>query len=104
MSPRRSSRASASQFAPRSGKPSEAIGCDVESSDENNHRNFTDGGAQNTPKAELETLMKSGRRASNPRPSAWEANALPLSYARKSLFQLIFRPAQTLYSATFRDS
>ncbi len=24
----------------------------------------------------------SGQRGSNPRPSAWEANALPLSYAR----------------------
>ncbi len=28
---------------------------------------------------------KSGKRGSNPRPSAWEADALPLSYSRKSL-------------------
>ena len=27
-------------------------------------------------------LETSGKRGSNPRPSAWEANALPLSYCR----------------------
>lgn len=27
-------------------------------------------------------ILKSGQWGSNPRPSAWEANALPLSYAR----------------------
>ena len=28
------------------------------------------------------SLKQSGKRDSNPRPSAWEANALPLSYSR----------------------
>ena len=27
-------------------------------------------------------LSQSGKRGSNPRPSAWEADALPLSYSR----------------------
>ena len=27
-------------------------------------------------------IIKSGKRGSNPRPSAWEADALPLSYSR----------------------
>ncbi len=27
-------------------------------------------------------IMKSGKRGLNPRPSAWEADALPLSYSR----------------------
>jgi hypothetical protein len=27
---------------------------------------------------------QSGKRGSNPRPSAWEADALPLSYSRKN--------------------
>ena len=29
-------------------------------------------------------VLASGKRGSNPRPSAWEADALPLSYSRNN--------------------
>lgn len=37
--------------------------------------------------------FKSGKRGSNPRPSAWEADALPLSYSRD-----LFRPKCNIFS------
>ncbi len=36
----------------------------------------------------LATPPWSGKRDSNPRPSAWQADALPLSYSRSLHFQL----------------
>src|SRR5215813_13753316 len=40
-----------------------------------------------------EALSKSGRRGSNPRPSAWEADALPLSYSRDATREGVLRAA-----------
>lgn len=38
----------------------------------------------------------SGRRDSNPRPSAWEADTLPLSYARSvtSVYTVLSKPVE----------
>ena len=43
--------------------------------------------AINNKKSQANSLaFKSGKRDSDPRPSAWEADALPLSYSRKLFF------------------
>ncbi len=41
-------------------------------------------------------FLLSGKRGSNPRPSAWEADALPLSYSRISLIQLLIATANIM--------
>ena len=43
----------------------------------------------------------SGKRGSNPRPSAWEADALPLSYSRKSI---VISSGRILSSLDYRES
>ncbi len=43
----------------------------------------------------------SGKRGSNPRPSAWEADALPLSYSRKSI---VISSGRILSSQDYRKS
>ncbi len=52
------------------------------------------GGSEKIKKDFNKSFVLSGKRDSNPRPSAWEADALPLSYSRdffKSLTKIMNR-------------
>src|ERR1700686_1342412 len=53
----------------------------------------------------LRRLNWSGRRDLNPRPSAWEATALPLSYSRSAigLYMMWFTTSPPDYCAVFVD-
>ena len=56
------------------------------------------GGAGQLP--DIKRKLWSGRRDLNPRPSAWEADTLPLSYARNTNFinQPSFKSQENKYS------